>query len=58
MASIRKLIAEGYSYHDIMEQLKLPPRTYFRYPSEAFKYDWHMLKEENNAAELVRDFNT
>ncbi len=48
VAEIRRLVAEGYSHNDIMKQLKLPPRTYFRYLSEAFEHDWQLLKQENN----------
>jgi hypothetical protein len=48
MAEIRRLVAEGYSHNEIMKQLKLPPRTYFRYLSEAFEHDWQLLKQENN----------
>ena len=62
MAEIRRLTAEGYSHKDIMKQLKLPPRTYFRYLSEAFEHDWELLKQENNAAmlalEISRAINT
>ena len=53
MAEIRILVAEGYSHNDIMEQLKLPPRTYFRYLSEAFEHDWQLVKHENNDAALL-----
>lgn len=53
MAEIRRLIAEGYSHNDIMKQLKLPPRTYFRYLSEAFEDDWQLLKQENNDAGML-----
>jgi hypothetical protein len=45
-----------------MKQLKLSPRTYFRYLSEAFEHDWQLLKQENNAAmlalEISRAINT
>jgi hypothetical protein len=53
MAEIRRLVAEGYSHNDIMEQLKLAPRTYFRYLSEAFEHDWQLLKHENNDAAML-----
>lgn len=53
MAEIRRLVSEDYSHSEIMEQLKLPPRTYFRYLSEAFEHDWQLLKQENNAAKLA-----
>ena len=53
MAEIRRLVAEGYSHNDIMKQLKLPPRTYFRYLSEAFEHDWQMLKQENDDANML-----
>lgn len=53
MAEIRRLVAEGYSHNEIMKQLKLPPRTYFRYLSEAFNHDWHLLKQENNDANML-----
>jgi hypothetical protein len=49
IAEIRRLVSEGYSHNDIMEQLNLPPRTYFRYLSEAFDHDWQLLKQENNS---------
>jgi hypothetical protein len=62
MAEIRRLVAEGYTHNDIMDQLKLPARTYFRYLSEAFEHDWQLLKQENNAAmlalEISRAINT
>jgi hypothetical protein len=57
MAEIRRLIAEGYSQNEIFEQLKLPLRTYFRYLSEAFKHDWQLLKQENNAAALALEIS-
>jgi hypothetical protein len=53
MAEIRRLVAEGYSHNTIMKQLKLPPRTYFRYLSEAFEHDWQLLKHENNDAAML-----
>jgi len=64
MAEIRRLVGQGYYSHtDIMEQLKLPPRTYFRYLSEAFEHDWELLKQENNngamlALEISRALDT
>jgi hypothetical protein len=36
-----------------MEQLKLSPRTYFRYLSEAFDRDWELLDQENDNAALL-----
>ena len=57
MAEIRRLIAEGYSHNDIMDQLKLPPRTYFRYLSQAFERDLQLLKQENNAAMLALEMS-
>jgi hypothetical protein len=57
MAEIRRLVAAGYSHNDIMKQLKLPPRTYFRYLSEAFEHDWQLLKQENNAAMLALEIS-
>lgn len=57
MAEIRRLVAEGYSHNDIMEQLKLPARTYFRYLSEAFEHDWQQLKQENNASMLALEIS-
>jgi hypothetical protein len=57
MAEIRRLVAEGYSHNDIMEQLKLPARTYFRYLSEAFEHDWQLLKQENNASMLALEIS-
>jgi hypothetical protein len=53
MAQIRRLVAEGCSHKDIMEQLKLPRSTYFRYLSEAFEHDWQLLKQENNPDALA-----
>lgn len=57
MAEIRRLVAQGYSHNEIMEQLKLAPRTYFRYLSEAFEHDWELLKQENNAAMLALEIS-
>lgn len=57
MAEIRRLVAQGYCHNEIMEQLKLPPRTYFRYLSEAFEHDWELLKQENNAAMLALEIS-
>ncbi len=58
MAEIRRSVAEGYSHNEIMEQLKLPPRTYFRYLSEAFEYDWQLLKQQNDdAAKLALEIS-
>jgi hypothetical protein len=53
MREIRCLITEGYSHDKIMERLKLPPRTYFRYLSEAFEHDWQLLNQENNNAAIL-----
>jgi hypothetical protein len=53
MAEIRRLVAQGYSHNVIMKQLKLPPRTYFRYLSEAFEDDWRLLKHGNNDAAML-----
>jgi hypothetical protein len=53
MAEIRRLVAQGYSHNEIMKQLKLPPRTYFRYLSEAFEHDWQLLKQENDDAAML-----
>jgi hypothetical protein len=57
MAEIRRLVAQGYCHNEIMEQLKLPPRTYFRYLSQAFEHDWQLLKQENNAAMLALEIS-
>jgi hypothetical protein len=57
MAEIRRLLAEGYSHNDIMKQLRLPPRTYFRYLSQAFEHDWQLLKQENNADMLALEIS-
>jgi hypothetical protein len=57
MAEIRRLVAAGYSHNEIMEQLKLPPRTYFRYFSQAFEHDWQLLKQENNADALALEIS-
>lgn len=58
MAGIRRLVAKGYSHKEIMKQLKLPPRTYFRYLSEAFEHDWELLKQENDdPAMLAREIS-
>ena len=53
MAEIRRLVAQGYSHNDIMNKLKLAPRTYFRYLSEAFEHDWLLLKQENDDAAML-----
>jgi hypothetical protein len=53
MAEIRRLVAQGYSHNEIMKQLKLPPRTYFRYLSETFEHDWLLLKQENDDAAML-----
>jgi hypothetical protein len=53
MAEIRRLVAQGYSHNSIMKRLNLPPRTYFRYLSEAFEHDWWLLKQENNDAAML-----
>ncbi len=53
IAEIRRLLADGYSYNDIMMQLKLPARTYFRYLSEAFEHDWQLLKQENDNTAML-----
>lgn len=57
MAEIRRLVAEGYSHNDIIKQLKLPPRTYFRYLSRAFEHDLQVLKQENNADVLALEIS-
>ena len=57
MVEIRRLVAEGHSHNDIMKHLKLPPRTYFRYLSEAFDHDWQLLKQENNAAAIALEIS-
>lgn len=57
MAEIRRLVAEGYSHDEIMKQLKLPARTYFRYLSQAFEHDWQLLKQENNADMLALEIS-
>jgi hypothetical protein len=49
---IRLLVAEGYSHNEIIEQLKLPPRRYFRYLSEAFELDRQVLKQEKDRNSL------
>ncbi|MDQ4100636.1 MAG: helix-turn-helix domain-containing protein [Thermoproteota archaeon] len=53
MAEIRRLVGEGYPHNDIMKQLRLPRRTYFRYLSEAFDHDWQLLKQQNNDADML-----
>ncbi|MDQ3835682.1 MAG: hypothetical protein M3270_01930 [Thermoproteota archaeon] len=53
MAEIRRLVAEGYSHNNIMKQLKLPQRTYFRYLSETFEHDWQLLKQQNDDAAML-----
>lgn len=53
LAEIRRLIAEGYHHNNIMKQLRLPPRTYYRYLSEAFNHDWQLLKQQNNDVDIL-----
>jgi hypothetical protein len=53
MVEIRRLLAEGCSHNDIMKHLKLRPRTYFCYLSQAFEHDWQLLKQENNNAAIL-----
>jgi hypothetical protein len=53
MLEIRRLAAKGYSHKEIMEKLKLPRTTYFRYLSDAFENDWQLLKLGNNDAAML-----
>ena len=57
MVEIRRLVAEGYSHNEIMKQLKLPARTYFRYLSQASEHDQQLLKQENDAAMLALEIS-
>jgi hypothetical protein len=57
MASIRRLIADGYLHRDIMQQLKLPPRTYYRYLQEAYEHDSQLLRQQNNADMLALEIS-
>ncbi len=53
MLEIRRLAAKGYSHKEIMEKLKLPRTTYFRYLSDAFENDLQLLKQGNNDAAML-----
>jgi hypothetical protein len=53
ISDIRRLTARGFCHNEIIKQLKLPPRTYFRYLSEAFEHDWQLLREENSDADML-----
>jgi hypothetical protein len=57
MVTIRKLIADGYLHRDIMQQLKLPPRTYYRYLRDVYEHDSQLLREQNNADMLALEIS-
>ena len=50
---IRKLIADGYLPRDIMQQMKLPSRTYYRYVREAYEHDLQLLRQQQNNADML-----
>ena len=53
MVTIRQLIADGYSHRDIMQQLKLPSRTYYRYFREAYEHDLQLLRQRQNDSDML-----
>jgi hypothetical protein len=40
-------IADGYSYNKIMDDLGLPPRSFYRYLSQTYEHDRRLLQEQN-----------
>jgi hypothetical protein len=53
MQDIRNLIIEGYPYNLIMEQLHIPPRTFYRYLSALFEDDRRLLAENVSDEEFL-----
>jgi AraC-like DNA-binding protein len=50
---IRRLLIEGYTYNDIMQQLHLSPRTFYRYLSAVFEDDRRLLAENISDEEML-----
>src|SRR5687768_3963397 len=53
MQEIRNLIIEGYPYNEIMEQLHVPHRTFYRYLSALFEDDRCLLAENVSDDEFL-----
>ena len=53
IADIRRLIADGYLHRDIMKQLNLPPRTYYRYLQDAYEHDLQLLRRQQNGTNIL-----
>jgi DNA invertase Pin-like site-specific DNA recombinase len=53
MQDIRKLIIEGYPYNEIMEQLHIPHRTFYRYLSALFEDDRRLLAVNVSDEEIL-----
>jgi hypothetical protein len=43
-------IADGYSYNKIMDDLGLPPRSFYRYLSQTYEHDRRLLQEQDKDA--------
>ena len=53
MQDIRRLLIEGYDYEDIMQQLHLSPRTFYRYLSAVFADDRRLIAENISDEEVL-----
>jgi hypothetical protein len=55
ITEIRRMVGNGRSYHEIMDTLGVPERSFYRYLSQAFQHDRQLLMEQerdNLALEL------
>lgn len=50
MTEIRRMACRGAGHNEIMSQLGLPPRTYYRYLALAFERDGLLLLEQDKDA--------
>jgi hypothetical protein len=53
MQDIRSLLISGCTYHDIIEQLHLEPRTFYRYLNAVFEDDRRLLAENISDEETL-----
>jgi AraC-like DNA-binding protein len=53
MQRIRNLLVEGYTYDEIIQQLQLAPRTFYRYLAAVFEDDRRLLAENISDEETL-----
>ncbi len=57
MQDIRSLLIAGHTYSDVMQQLRLEPRTFYRYLNLVFEDDRRLLAENISDNEVLNQMS-